>query len=259
MSNLLTVKGLIIRSVDMKESDRLITLFTEEMGVVSAIAKGARSLRSRYMSSTMLFCYGSYVLYKKGDYYWIREAELHESFFHLRDEIERLALAGYLCDVLSFVATEEAERDLLRLALNSLYAIAKGSYPLDKIKAAFEIRAATILGFMPDVTACRTCGAKEGDFFLDILSGSLDCRDCHVHRPASWEDDSHGESRPIALLSESARIAFTYCIFAPLERLLSFALGEDDMHLFCHAAEEYLVHQLERSFKTLDFYKEVSR
>ena len=133
MSSLLSVKGLIIRSVDMKEADRLVTIFTEEMGIVSAIAKGARSLRSRYMSSTMLFCYGSYELYKKGEYYWIREAELHESFFHLRDEIDRLALAGYLCEVLSFVGTEEAERDLLRLALNSLYAIAKGSYPLSQI------------------------------------------------------------------------------------------------------------------------------
>ena len=41
------VRGLVIRTVDIKETDRLITIFTEEMGVVSALARGARSLKSR--------------------------------------------------------------------------------------------------------------------------------------------------------------------------------------------------------------------
>ena len=50
------VKGLVIRTADVKESDRIITIFTEEMGVVSALARGARSLKSRKMSSTMQFC-----------------------------------------------------------------------------------------------------------------------------------------------------------------------------------------------------------
>ena len=64
--NLITVKGLVIRTTDVRESDRLITIFTEEMGVISAMAKGARSLKSRQMSSTMQFCYASFVLYRKG-------------------------------------------------------------------------------------------------------------------------------------------------------------------------------------------------
>ena len=41
------VQGLIIRTVDMKEADRLVTIFTKELGVISAIAKGARSARGR--------------------------------------------------------------------------------------------------------------------------------------------------------------------------------------------------------------------
>ena len=41
------VKGLVLRTVDLKESDRLLTIFTEEQGIVTALAKGARSLKSR--------------------------------------------------------------------------------------------------------------------------------------------------------------------------------------------------------------------
>ena len=63
------VKGLVIRATDFKESDRIITIFTEEMGVVSATARGARSLKSRKMSSTMQFCYSSVILSKQKDYF----------------------------------------------------------------------------------------------------------------------------------------------------------------------------------------------
>ena len=164
------VKGLVIRTVDIKETDRLVTIFTEERGAVTALARGARSLKSRKMSSTMQFCYGKFVLYGQGDKFWIKEAELIESFFDIRNSIEGLALAAYIAEILSDVTVEEAERELLRLSLNSLYAIGSGKYSLSKVKAVFEIRAASILGFMPDVLACHECGKRDGDFFFDIIT-----------------------------------------------------------------------------------------
>ena len=252
------VQGLILRTVDFKEADRLATIFTKEMGVITAIAKGARSLRSRQMSSTMQFCYGSYVLYQKGEFYWIKEAELIESFFDLRADIERLALAQYLCEVLCYVTVEEEEESLLRLALNSLFAIASGKYDIALVKAAFEVRAASIIGFMPDVMGCRECEKKEGEFFLDIMDGSIICYECNKTRAREVEAlENTAERRIVALLSESARIAMMYCVHAPLERLFSFRIPDEDKSLLSRAAEEYLLNHIERSFKTLDFYKEV--
>ena len=172
------VKGLVIRTVDVKESDRLITIFTEEMGIVSAMARGARSLSSRQMSSTMQFCYSSFVLYRRGEHYWIKEAELIESFFGIRNSIEGLALAAYIAEVLNDIAVAEPEKDLLRLSLNSLYAISEKKYDLDKIKSAFEIRAASIIGFMPDVLSCKFCGERAGNFYFGIMDGSLKCYAC---------------------------------------------------------------------------------
>ena len=113
---LTTVTGLIIRTADVKESDRLVTIFTEETGVITAIAKGARSIKSRQMSATLQFCYGRYVLYQKNDFYWIKEAELIESFFDIRKRLEGLALASYLCEFLSDVTVSEADKELLRLS-----------------------------------------------------------------------------------------------------------------------------------------------
>ena len=254
------VKGLVIRCVDIKESDRLITIFTEQMGAVSALARGARSLKSRQMSSTMQFCYSSFVLYTRGDKTYVKEAELIESFFDIRNSIESVALASYIAEVLSDVTVSAPEGELLRLALNSLYAISKGKYAIEKIKAAFEIRAASILGFMPEAIACHNCGEREGNFLFDIMGGYIECAECRSERECErTSTDAPHESRIIALLSEGAKTAICYSIYSPIEKLFSFNLADEDMSLFAQAAEKYFINQMERSYKTLDFYKEVKR
>ena len=254
------VRGLVIRTVDIKETDRLVTIFTEEYGSMTALARGARSLKSRKLAATMQFCYGKYVLYKQGDKYWVKEAELLENFFDIGKSIEGLALANYIAEVLSDVTVAEADRDLLRLSLNSLYAISKGLYPVQKIKAVFEIRAASILGFMPNILTCHRCDEKSGDFFFDIMGGVIECRNCHEKREKirAEHEDPH-ESHILCILSEGAKIALGYSVYSPVERVFSFNISDQDMHLFARASEEYLLNQLGHSFKSLDFYKSVIR
>ncbi len=254
------VKGLIIKTVDIKETDRLITIFTEERGVLTALARGARSLKSRKMSSTMQFCYSSFVLYEQGDKLWVKEAELIESFFDIRNTIDGLALATYIAEVLSYVTVEAAESELLRLSLNSLYAISSGKYSLAKIKAVFEIRAASILGFMPDVIACRECGRREGDFIFDIMGGSLECPECRTRRSEEGKEHLMPHEASVAcLLTEGAKHALAYAVHSPPSRIFSFNISDEDMKTMSRAAEEYLLNQLGHSYKTLEFYNSVKR
>ena len=253
-----TIKGLVIRSVDIKETDRLITIYSEELGVLTALAKGARSLRSRNMSATMLFCYSRFVLYKKGENYFIRESELIDSFFDIRRSIEGLALATYISEVLCYVTTAVPDRDLMRLSLNSLYAIASGKYSLPLVKGAFELRCASILGFMPEVLHCQSCGSMHGDFYFDIMDGAITCYDCHQKGEEQYRGiENPHESRIVIILSDSAKTALSFCVHSPLEKLFSFTLSGEDLEMFSKACELYILNQLERSFKSLDFYNEV--
>ncbi len=252
------VKGLVLRSVNIGESDRLITIFTREMGALSALVKGARSLKNRNMAPTQQFCYSDFVLFKKGDKFWVKESTLIESFFNIRADIGGLSLAGYIVEVLSDVTTAEPEGELLRLALNSLYAISEKKYSLDKIKSVFELRAVAIIGFMPDVLGCRDCERRDGDFFFDIMSGNIQCFNCHTEETVAHDNLPYdGERRIVTILSEGAKIALGYIVHSPIERVFAFSVSDEDMSLLGRATEEYLVNQLERSFKSLEFYKEV--
>ncbi len=253
------VTGLVLRSVNIGESDRLISIFTKECGTVSAMVKGARSLKNRNMSASQQFCYSTFVLYKKSDRYWVRESSLIESFFGIRDSIEGLSLAGYIVEVLSDVTTAEAESSLLRLALNSLYAISEKKYSLDKIKAAFEIRATSIIGFMPEVRSCSECGETSGDFFFDIMGGSIKCFSCKEKADRQSELYDDGTREIIMILTEGAKTALAYLIHCPIERIFAFNISDEDMEILSSATEKYIKNQLERSFKSLEFYKEVKR
>ena len=256
----LQVSGLVVRTTDYGERDRILTLYTDELGLISVMANGSRSLKSRSLVATELFCYSRFILNKRSDRYTVKEVELIESFFDLRTDVTKIALAGYACEVMAHVGTENMpEPDLLRLSLNTLYAIAKEKAPHPQIKGAFEMRAAAILGFMPELAVCDMCGEEGDDVALDVMNGSVRCADCRreaEENPPLFTESDAARATILCLLTSSARAALFYVLRAPLEKILSFRLDNDsDMQSFSYAAETYLLNHLERSFKNLEFYK----
>ena len=256
------VTGLVVRSVNYGERDRILTVYTEEKGLITVMANGSRSLKSRAVVAAELFCYSRYLLSYKNGRYTLKEVELSESFFELRTDVTKVALAGYVCEVLSHVGTENsADRDLLRLSLNTLYAIAKEKAPLAQIKGAFEMRAAAILGFMPELSSCTSCGEEGVDVVLDVMNGSVTCAACRRAAEDAFAREEYDPTHAVILcpLTESARAALFYVLRCPLERILAFRLeNAADMDSFSRAAETYLLNHLETGFKTLEFYKQLS-
>ncbi len=259
-----SIKGLVVRVRDLTGSDKLLTLFTPERGLLTVISKGSRSLKSRYLAASQLFCYGSYILASRGEYNYVREVELIESFYDLRLDIVDTALASYVCDVAADAAVaEQPDPEFLQLTLNTLYAIANHKYPLAHIKAAFELRTAAVLGFLPELSGCTACGRAEGDAYLDVMNGGLICTECRAETQKLLpmdEDDFSARTRQIlCLLPPAAQAAMRYVTACAPERVFSFRLEEADMRYFTKATEEYLLNHLERGFQTLQFYKEVAR
>lgn len=140
------VKGLILKEQNIGENDKLVTVLTDNLGVLRAFVRGAKKLSSKKQSATGLLCYSKLSLYKTKDSYIIEEAESIESFFGLRNDIEKLSLAQYFCDIAFELSPKEDDAtDFLRVVLNSLYfwqaektsAFVKGN---NRIKACFSCR-----------------------------------------------------------------------------------------------------------------------
>ncbi len=256
-----TVDGLVIRESTSGENDKRLTLLTPDRGRIHVLAKGARSLKSKYMNSTPLFTYGNYEITQRGEHAWLAGASVTESFYGIRNDIERLALATYVVDVVHELSGEDVGAyDMLRLALNTLFAIANDIKPRPLIKAVFEFRAMTMSGYLPDLSACCVCGKPRAAYmYLDIMNGELKCAEClhslEVRKPVA--EDERAEARVLSPLGSGALAAARYVAEAPLERLLSFTPEDVAVSELARMSETYLLHHIEHNFSSLDFYHNV--
>lgn len=252
--------GLVISERDLGENDKILTVLTERYGKLPVIAKGAKSVRNRHVPSTQLFCYASFGLRKKGNFYYIVDSDLIENYYDIRNDILKLSLASFICDVINDV-TQEGNNDdeILRLTLNMLYAISKDIKPLEVIRATFEIRLASELGFAPDMDACCVCHEKStGSYYFDIIDGVITCQGCKNKVSFQAEDNPFAEkglNKPLCILSQAVVDTFNFIINARQERVLSFSLEDTEWTSLFDSAEKYLLNHLERGFFSLDFYK----
>ena len=134
--------------------------------------------------------------------------------------------------------------ELQSLLLNCLYALSKLNLDEMQVKAVFELRAACLSGYTPDLFGCHICGNQEPVRF-DLSAGQLECRDCR-------SADSTGIRMPV---TPSVLEAMRYICLCDPKKLFSFQLGRDTLEKLSSLTEAYLTTQLERGFSTLDFYK----
>ena len=260
-----TADGLVIKEIAVGESDKLITVLTADKGKLLISAKGVRSMKSKNMALCRLFTYANFEYYERSGRYWLASGEINDSFFGLNGDIEALALASYIVDVANELSGENSpDETLLRVTLNTLYAIENKLRPLEQIKGAFEFFAAAHAGFSPDVSACEKCGKCDAEaFYLDVMNGSLLCCECVRSKELSLtgevpEYDRFATKNVLLPISGDVIMAIRYAISAAPKRLFSFALkSDDDIAAFSKAGEVYLQNHLERGFDTLDFYREI--
>lgn len=241
-----TTDALIIREYNnIGEADRFVAALTRDLGLIRASARGARNIKSRNAAATQLLAYSRLSLVKGRDKYIIDSAAPLNVFFELRSDITRLAVAQYFCELAGVLSPrEEPAEAYLRLMLNALYFLGREDQQPERIKAVLELRMLTLAGYMPDLTACTGCGQGTcaGGFSLLPNEGVLVCRDCQRTGPTGL------------FLPEGILAAMRHIVYAPFEKCFAFQLGEDSARQLAAVSERYLLAQLNRGFKTLDFY-----
>lgn len=258
--------GLVLRVSDSGEHDRSLVLLSADEGKIYITAKGARSTKSKTASLCRICAYVNVELYEKNGRFWLAGGSVNNAFFGISEDLSDFALASYIMQIAEEISGEEyPAHEVLRMSLNTLYAIEKKLCSREQIKATYELFAAGISGFSPDLSSCSVCGGEEyGDgLWLDVMNGALICSQCQRKRSGSLpmpETDAF-ETRNILLpLDESALAAMRYVLGAPLQRIFAYGISDaQTLSLFCRAAENYLLHHLERDFETLHFYKSVSK
>lgn len=242
----IVTRGIVLRETETKEADKILTLLTADRGRISVIARGARRKNCKYAACAQSLAWSEWTLYQKGDWYYANEGSTLELWSGLRSDLDAMALGFYFAELTEAFTTEEtASDDLLRHLLNGLYALSTLHKPPALVKPAFEVKLLCLAGYEPLADGCAYCGCPDPEQpLLDVVQGVLRCRKCGVKESAL--------SMP---LCRDSLAALRHIIYGDPKRLYSFKLGPEPLRRLSDAAEAFAAAQLERGFKTLDFYK----
>lgn len=240
----LTIQAIVLRVTDYNDRDALLTVLSRDHGKLTIKARGLRRKNSPLTAPCQLLAFGEFTLFEYKGQYTINEAHSIELFSPLRRDLNKLSLGTYFAQAAEVISQEDLPNpELQSLLLNCLYALSHLDMSEWKVKAVFELRAACLAGYMPDLFGCHYCGNQNPDRF-DISEGLLECHNCRTV--------GGGIRMPV---TPTVLEAMRYICLCESKRILSFKIDPENLEKLCNLTEAYLTTQLERGFATLDFYK----
>lgn len=172
--------AIVLRHREMGEADRLLTLYTEQLGKVRAIAKGVRRLRSRKAGHLEPFTYANLQLARGRDLMIITQAETVDAFLPLRDDLDKVGQASYVIELIDrFTYDSEENSTIFRLIVQTLGRLQTSSDPALVLRY-YEMRLLDYLGFRPELQKCTSCekAIQPEDQYFSALHGGVLCPTC---------------------------------------------------------------------------------
>jgi DNA repair protein RecO (recombination protein O) len=171
--------AIVLRTRNFGEADRVLVLFSEEMGKFEAVVKGARRQRSRFIGNTLAFNYIKAMLLSGKSMDMLSQAELVRSFGKLREDLTKFAYASYWVELVDgFIPERQEAKEIFRFLLAAFIVLENTANPL-VLNLAFEIRLLNYLGYQPQLDHCTGCGEDfQGEISFSASAGGVVCPAC---------------------------------------------------------------------------------
>ncbi len=246
------IRGLVLQEIEYGESDRILKILTAEQGLITAFAKNSMRLTNHLFAACGQLCYSEFVLRPgrntEDKMYTVVEAGYETDFRGIGYSFEAQGVAMYMVEfTLALSLAEQPAAGELKLLLNCLHMICEKKAQPKLVKAVFELRMMCECGFLPQLLACRSCGAYEGvRFYLDMEDGHLLCADCAAKEGRRCN------------LDKGALFAVRYICLVEDKKIFGFRISPASARLLFDVAERYALAHLDRSLNSLKFLRSLS-
>ena len=242
-------EAIVLKKTPFRDADLIVTFFTPHEGKLSALARGAKRLRSRYGPSLEVLTHGTLIYFDREgkNLVNINSFDIIHSFQKIRENLFASVSAQYLCElILGFIPERAAAPQSFALLLAALEAIQSTRDP-EPILRIFEIRFLMETGFAPRMDGCVACGAEAGPFHFSLAQGGLVCRRCGL-------PDRQGRT-----VSPGAVRFWTQACRASLDRLDRIRLEAGLNRELAALTHGVLVSHLGRELRSLRFLRRLRR
>ena len=180
---LVASEAIVLRTYNLAEADRIAVCLTRSAGLVRAVAKGARRMRSRFGAALEPYSFINLVFHEKEnrELVTISQAEIVTSHFDLAAQPEPAEALAYIAELVGdFAPPHEANEKLYRMVKATVEALAGSPENSGPIIRYFEVWLLRLAGLLPELDACAQCDNSllpDEAAFLDAESRPR-CRTC---------------------------------------------------------------------------------
>lgn len=233
-------EGFILRTRNLGEADKIVTIYTKTAGKVVAVARGSRRIRNRLMGCTQVFTLGRYLIFEGKNLDTLSQGEIMTSFQSIRDDLEKMAGAMYVTELVD-VFTEEngPNQEIFTLIWNTLKMIDNGEIGLALRR--FELRFMQEHGYQPQLDSCINCDEELTQKIYFSREGGTVCEKCRVQMmPAKSISKGSVELAKRLLEWDSSRVSILHPSVQNLSELES-------------CLRDYLDYRIDKPLRSLDF------
>jgi DNA repair protein RecO (recombination protein O) len=173
------VEGIVIRSMDYGEGNKIISLYTRHNGKMSVMVRGAKKMNSRLASVTQLFTHGEYVIFKTGSMGTLNQGESLETHRKLRENLHMSAYSAYLVELIDKIVPEQEINEMMFEQLKASLEALETDKDAAIVLHIMEMKMLAIAGYLPQLEECVNCGTDQGEMALSVNQGGILCAGCH--------------------------------------------------------------------------------
>lgn len=194
-------KAIILKSYKLGESDKIIKMFSRKDGVISAVAKGSRKIKSKFGGRLELFNFVDLELARGKNLDIITSAEILKNFKNIPLDFNKFILGELISEIILKTQLKDEEISsflfkLIYVCFSEIDSMTAGDIDaIKKIACFFGAKFLKITGFKPILENCSRCGIDinasdffaKGNILFSIKDGGIVCRSCAANSKESLE------------------------------------------------------------------------
>ncbi len=173
------IEGIVIRSIDYGESNKIITIYSQETGKIGLMARGAKKTNSRLSSISQLFTYGHFLYRSSKGLGTLTQGEIISSFRSIREDLFKTAYSAYIVELLDKLTEDkQPSASLFSLLYNTLHYI-NDDYDAEVLTFIFETKMLYVAGIAPQLDVCASCNQRRDRYLaFSVKEGGFLCSQC---------------------------------------------------------------------------------
>ena len=172
-------EAIVLKQVKTLNGRRMLLLFSRKFGKISVGTNITEGGKNKSALAVRPFTYGRYELFKSRDSYSLNSGQVIESFYSLGEDLDKYMAGSYVLELTEkLLADDLPQPRMFALLLDFMNTLEKRSKAHDTLVMAYMVKVLDIMGTMPELDSCCSCGCKEADRFFSVAGGGMICANC---------------------------------------------------------------------------------